>query len=68
MEPLEDLSAAVAELKKAEEVVDAKRAALHATIAEISRRKVTTQAEITRVTGYSRETVRRITRAAEAGE
>ncbi|MFE6379243.1 hypothetical protein [Streptomyces roseolus] len=68
MKPVDELLAAKEELRKAEDEVKRLHAAYHAKIADISRRKAMSQAEVSRVTEYSRETIRRITRAAEAAE
>ncbi|MGW3378142.1 hypothetical protein [Streptomyces hydrogenans] len=68
MNILDEIAAAMDELRAAEAVVDAKRAAVYAKIATADRDETIKQADITRVTGYSRETVRKIARAAEAAE
>ncbi|MER6477141.1 hypothetical protein [Streptomyces filamentosus] len=58
----------MAELRTAEPVVAAQRAAVYAKIAIVDRSKTIKQADITRVTNYSRETIRKISRAVEAAE
>ncbi|MGA5499296.1 hypothetical protein ACPCSP_33795 [Streptomyces cinereoruber] len=65
MNTLDDIAAAMDELRKAEEAVNAKRAVVHAKITAASQNKVIKQVDLTRVTGYSRETIRKIVRAAE---
>ncbi|WP_432089676.1 hypothetical protein [Streptomyces sp. bgisy095] len=67
MDTLGEIAAAATELREAEALVEAKRAALHAKIIGASKAKEVKQVEITRVTGYSRETIRKIMRAAEEG-
>ncbi|MEU8883864.1 hypothetical protein [Streptomyces hydrogenans] len=65
MNILDEIAAAMDELREAEAVVDAKRAAAYAKIAAASRDETVKQVEVQRVTGYSRETLRKIARAAE---
>ncbi|MFF5638139.1 hypothetical protein [Streptomyces sp. NPDC012825] len=66
MSTLDDIASAMNELREAEAVVDAKRAALYAKISAARQDEAIKQADIGRVTGYSRETLRKIARAAEA--
>lgn len=66
MSILDEIAAAMTELRQAEEVADAKRARAHALIAAASADAGIKQVEIQRVTEYSRETLRKIARAAEA--
>ncbi|MFE6103174.1 hypothetical protein ACFVQ4_24900 [Streptomyces laurentii] len=68
MSILDEITAAMTELREAEATVEAKRAAAHAAIAAAEQDKTVKQVDIMRVTGYSRETIRKITRAAEAAK
>ncbi|MFI9122342.1 hypothetical protein ACIGW0_23600 [Streptomyces bikiniensis] len=65
MNLITEIAAAATELRKAEEQVETRRAALHALIAKASQTGGVKQVDLTRETGYSRETIRKITRAAE---
>lgn len=64
-EAAEKLRTAVAKRKQAEDAVVAARAEERATIAEILAEEGVLQADVVRITGYTRETIRRVAEAAE---